>query len=198
MELNGRIGGHDSDDTMEDINLSNSSPPPTYDATFENSIMQIVLEPSSRSSTLNQTDNSFSQNSTEQLSNTKGPFDPSSIPSHLLNHLTDHPIGRSATSSVPLGTFASSFVRQHDIHSREQMQRVIAAEIRVATQELEKRMEARYDATERNAKVRREIEEVVAQREVERRMERRALDEAVKRRQKREEKEKAKMARGKG
>ena len=78
------------------------------------------------------------------------------------------------------------------------MQRVLAFEIRAATQELEKRMEARYDAMEKNAKVRREIEEVVAQREVERRMERRALDEAVKRREEREKKERVRMARRKG
>ena len=198
MEINGRLDENHSDNTMEDIHLSYSSSPPTYDPTFEDSIMQIVLEPNSHSSILTQSDNSLSQNRTEPFSNNSAPFNPSSISSRLLNHLRDDPLGCPALSSTPSATLASSFVRQHDIHSREQMQLVIAAEIRVVAQELEKRMEARCDAAERNAKVRREIEEVIVQREVERRMERRALDEAVKRREKREEKEKVRMARRKG
>ena len=186
--------------------------PPSYDAAFEDSIMKIVLNPDSQPTSLAQADygesiqtlpSDAASEVSHNIMSTPIPLNsplrihPSPISSFRLTHPYGHPYGGPTISSEGLSTLAESLVREHDIRSREQMQRFVLAETRAATEELERRMNARRDATERNAKIRREIQEVIAQREVERRMEKRALEETVRRREKKQEKEKARMLRRK-
>ena len=167
-----------------------------YDVSFENALMQNVLRLSTKAEDRSSADiiSNDGQSANGVRSSVPVPLSspsriyPSSIPGVSLTHSHGHPYGGPPSlSDTELIALATDIIAQSGIQTREQFLGALDARSHNAIQELGGRMETRRVAVEKNGRVKKEIEEVVAQREVERRMERRALEEGRRRKERKRE-----------
>lgn len=178
-----------------------------YTAAFEDAVMQVILNPPPMDGIQREDEHavaapsspSNANGSSTHLSLPTVPFSELPLPlsdprrryqSPVAGIRLTHPGGWLEGGPGPeLGerrAFALAFAaRYHGVRTPEELRRRVADETRARMQELAERMRARQDAIENNARVERDMAQLVAQRETERRVEKRLVDETRLKRERR-------------
>ncbi|EON63378.1 hypothetical protein W97_02605 [Coniosporium apollinis CBS 100218] len=122
----------------------------------------------------------------------------SPLPGLLLTHPNGSPEGGpSPFSSIPTthDEFAQHFIRLHGIRSPEELERRLGAAMQEQKDELRRRMRRREEAIEHNARIEKEIRNLVDQRAMEVKLEEKLKAGAARRREEREERERKRRKR---
>ena len=96
---------------------------------------------------------------------------PSPIPNLLLTHPTGYHTGGPGPSAGTIAEFTSRFVEDNNIKSKEELERKVDETMKERLDEVRKRMMRRKEVVRKNNGVKREIEELEAQRRMEERVE---------------------------
>ncbi|KAJ9668165.1 hypothetical protein H2201_001594 [Coniosporium apollinis] len=207
---------HSSSPTSHDFAAQNGI---RTTSAFDNAIMHIVLEPPSPSGIIILTDPNEQpvENSSVRLADIN-PSTLPSIPAHELPlSLTDprriyrsplpgllltHPSGSPEGGPSPFTSdpstrdgFSQHFIRSHGIRSSEELERRLGAAMQEQKDELRRRMRRREEAIEHNARVEKEIRNLVDQRAMEVKLEEKFKADAARRREEREERERKRRKR---
>ena len=146
-----------------------------YSESFENSLMLTILSPSPRNSpslpSPSQPLPSISPSSlplplTSPLRKYLSP-----IPNLLLTHPAGYHTGGPGPSAGTIAEFTSRFVEDNNIKSKEELERKVDETMKERLDEVRERMMRRKEAVRKNNGVKREIEELEAQRRMEERVE---------------------------
>jgi hypothetical protein len=149
------------------VDFSPSTVP--YDESFENSLMEIVLNPPSQSSPRKPSDDiptiSASQLPIPLSSNLR--THASAIPGLFVTHKNGYHTGGPGPSPHTIEEFADRFIREHGIEDAGQLERVVEDVVRHKLEEAKRRMEKRKELVEKNRSIERELEDLRLQRSAE-------------------------------
>ncbi|KAJ9637194.1 hypothetical protein H2199_007480 [Coniosporium tulheliwenetii] len=206
---------HSSSPTSHDFAAQNGI---RTTSAFDNAIMHIVLEPPSPSGIIILTDPNEQpvENSSVRLADIN-PSTLPSIPAHELPSPSPTPVVSTAPPPRPpphppqrlsrrrplpftsdpstRDGFSQHFIRSHGIRSSEELERRLGAAMQEQKDELRRRMRRREEAIEHNARVEKEIRNLVDQRAMEVKLEEKFKADAARRREEREERERKRRKR---
>ena len=142
-----------------------------YSESFENSLMDTILSSSPRNSrSLPSPSQPLPSISPSSLPlSLKSPLRkyPSPIPNILLTHPAGYHTGGPGPSAGTIAEFTSRFVEDNNIKSKEELERKVDETMKERLDEVRERMKRRKEAFQRNEGVKRNIEELEAQRRIE-------------------------------
>lgn len=139
-----------------------------YDEAFENSLMEIILNPDTKTSRT--PDHERHMIAASQLpiplsSNLRTHASP--IPGLYLTQPNGYHTGGPAPATTTVKEFADRFIAEHSIEDAGQLERVVEMVVQDKTKEVIERMERRNEAVEKNRAVERELEDLRLQRSAE-------------------------------
>jgi hypothetical protein len=141
-----------------------------YDEAFENSLMEILLNPPPQPSSPRKPSDEIPTISASQLpiplsSNLR--THPSAVPGLYLTHKNGYHTGGPGPSPHTIEEFADRFIREHGIEDAGQLERVVEDVVRHKIEEAKQRMEKRKELVEKNRGIERELEDLRLQRSAE-------------------------------
>lgn len=149
------------------VDFSPSTVP--YDETFENSLMEIILNPPHQPSPRKPSDDiptiPASQLPIPLSSNLR--THTSAIPGLYLTHKNGYHTGGPGPPPHTIEEFADRFIREHGIEDAGQLERVVEDVVRIKLEEAKQRMEKRKELVEKNKSIERELEDLRLQRSAE-------------------------------
>ncbi|EOA90127.1 hypothetical protein ACJQWK_08103 [Exserohilum turcicum] len=140
-----------------------------YDEGFENSLMELILNPPAAASP---------RKPSQEIPTISAAQLPIALSSHLRTHSSPIPglylthkngyyTGGPGPSPHSVQEFADRFIREHGIEDAGQLERVVEDVVRSKLQEVRERMERRREIVEKNKAVERELEDLRLQRSAE-------------------------------
>lgn len=143
-----------------------------YDETFENNLMEIILNPPSdqRIPTPSREPPMVSASQLPIPISSPVRTHPSPIPGLYVTHANGYHTGGPGPSPHTIQEFADRFIREHGIEDAGQLERVVEEIVGQKMQEVRERMERRKEVVERNRGVERELEDLRLQRAAEMRV----------------------------
>jgi len=140
-----------------------------YDEAFENSLMEIILNPPPQPSPRKPSDEiptiSASQLPISLSSHLR--THPSAVPGLYMTHQNGYHTGGPGPSPHTIEEFADRFIREHGIEDAGQLERVVEDVVRHKLEEAKQRMEKRKELVEKNRGIERELEDLRLQRSAE-------------------------------
>lgn len=140
-----------------------------YDEAFENSLMDLILNPPSAPSPRKPSQDiptiSASQLPIPLSSHLR--THNSAVPGLYLTHKNGYYTGGPGPSPHTIQEFADRFIREHGIEDAGQLERVVEDVVRSKMEEVKERMGKRKEVVEKNKAVERELEDLRLQRSAE-------------------------------